>query len=242
MSSIAMVSPTRASTSSRARPMFSGPNAISSRTVGENTCASEFWNTNPTRERNPRENCSSSRLSSVTSVPNTSYRPTSGYSRPSSSFNSVDLPEPFAPSIANFSPCSTVSDTSSSAGKRSRYVYDTSRTSMTDDTIHPQRRARGYKTSDGKQRVVGTDPESRHGPGFAVVATRDHRHVHFLGERVRLPEQRARRRSHEDPRARDVVVARHCARPARGVHVGDRSQQVEEIPVSHSEHEDEHAR
>ena len=52
------------------RPMFSGPNASSSRTVGENTCASEFWKMKPTRPRKARENCSSSRWSSVTSVPN----------------------------------------------------------------------------------------------------------------------------------------------------------------------------
>ena len=45
----------------RARPMFSGPNAISSRTVGENTWASEFWKMNPTRDRKPWLNCSSSR-------------------------------------------------------------------------------------------------------------------------------------------------------------------------------------
>ena len=38
---------------SRGRPMFSGPKAISSRTDGENTWASEFWKMNPTRPRNP---------------------------------------------------------------------------------------------------------------------------------------------------------------------------------------------
>ena len=32
--------------------MFKGPNATSSRTVGENTWASEFWKMNPTRPRN----------------------------------------------------------------------------------------------------------------------------------------------------------------------------------------------
>ena len=84
--------------------MFSGPNAISSRTVGENTWASEFWKMNPTRDRKPRENCSSSRLSSVTSAPNAAVVPQSGNSRPSSTFSSVDLPQPFAPSSATFSP------------------------------------------------------------------------------------------------------------------------------------------
>ena len=58
--------------------MFSGPNAISSRTDGENTCASEFWNTNPTRDRNARENCSSSSVASVTDAPNAVYVPDSG--------------------------------------------------------------------------------------------------------------------------------------------------------------------
>ena len=70
MSSIASVSSTRAAASSRLRPMLSGPNAISSRTVGEKTCASEFWNTKPIRLRKPCENCSSSRWSSVTSASN----------------------------------------------------------------------------------------------------------------------------------------------------------------------------
>ena len=50
--------------------MFSGPKASSSRTEGENTWASEFWKMNPTRPRKPWLNCSSSRLSSVTSEPN----------------------------------------------------------------------------------------------------------------------------------------------------------------------------
>ena len=61
MSSIARVSSTRATTASDSRPMLSGPNASSSRTVGENTCASGFWKMNPTRLRKARENCSSSR-------------------------------------------------------------------------------------------------------------------------------------------------------------------------------------
>ena len=54
--------------------MLSGPNAISSRTLGENTCASEFWNTKPTRDRKPALNCSSSRRSSVTASPNAGIR------------------------------------------------------------------------------------------------------------------------------------------------------------------------
>ena len=72
MSSISSVSATRASTSAGVRPMLSGPKAISSRTVGEKTWASEFWNTKPIRDRKPRLNCSSSRLASVTLAPKAS--------------------------------------------------------------------------------------------------------------------------------------------------------------------------
>ena len=122
MPSIASVSSTRRSTSSVGKPMLSGPNAISSRTVGENTCASEFWNTKPTRERKPALNCSSSRRSSVTVSPNAVYAPESANSSPSSSFSSVDFPQPFAPSSATFSPRATCSETPSSAGNRPRYA------------------------------------------------------------------------------------------------------------------------
>ena len=46
--------------------------------------------------------------------------PASGKSSPSSTFSSVDFPQPLAPSSATFSPRATASDTPSSAGKRSR--------------------------------------------------------------------------------------------------------------------------
>src|SRR5579862_1719508 len=240
MSSIASASSMRSATSSRARPMFRGPNAISSRTVGENTWASEFWNTKPTRDRKPRENWASSRFSSVTSAPNTSYRPVSGYRSPSSSLSSVDLPQPFAPSNATFSPRSTVSDTLSSAGKRSRYAYDTLCTSMTDDTIDPQSCARRGETPDCEQHVHDPNAECRDGAGVSGVSTRHHRHVHFFGECVRLPEEGTGRRRDEGSPAGDVLVTGHGARLAGRVHVGDRAQQVEHVPVGHPEHEDEH--
>ena len=63
-------------------PRFSGPKAISSRTVGENTWASEFWKMKPTRDRNPRLNCSSSRSSSVTFSPNAVKRAGVGKDEP----------------------------------------------------------------------------------------------------------------------------------------------------------------
>ena len=102
-------------------PSCSGPNAISSRTVGENTCASEFWKMNPTRERKPIENCSSSQvvLGHGLAERLVAY-PQSGKIRPSRTFSSVDLPQPLAPSSATFSPRPTSNDTPSSAGKRSR--------------------------------------------------------------------------------------------------------------------------
>ena len=87
--------------------------------------------------------------------------PVSGNTSPSSTFSSVDLPQPFAPRSATFSPRRTVSDTSSSAGNRSRYAYDASSTassvavpdtvrSTSDDTVQPEcedggRRARGHE-------------------------------------------------------------------------------------------------
>ena len=69
ISSMARVSLTRSSAWSRLRAMLRGPKAISSRTVGQNTWASEFWKMNPIRERNAVLNCSSSSLSSVTTSP-----------------------------------------------------------------------------------------------------------------------------------------------------------------------------
>ena len=101
-------------------PMLSGPNAISSRTVGENTCASEFWKTKPTLERKPALNCSSSRRSSVTGSPKAEYVPVSANSSPSRILSSVDFPQPLAPSSATFSPRATASETPSSAAKRPR--------------------------------------------------------------------------------------------------------------------------
>ena len=61
----------------------------------------------PTRDRNPIENCSSSRFSSVTGSPNASNVPASGNIRPSRTFSSVDFPQPLAPSRATFSPLRT---------------------------------------------------------------------------------------------------------------------------------------
>ncbi len=118
--SIAITSAIRRSTSSGGSPICSGPNAISSRTVGENTWASEFWKMNPTRERNPIENRSSSRFSSVTGWPNARYVPASGKSRPSRILRRVDFPLPLAPRSATFSPRRTESDTPSRAVNRSR--------------------------------------------------------------------------------------------------------------------------
>ena len=100
--------------------MLRGPNAISSRTLEENTCASEFWKTKPTLERKPALNCSSSRRSSVTASPNAVYEPVSANSNPSSTFSNVDFPQPFAPSSASFSPRATRSETPSSAVNRPR--------------------------------------------------------------------------------------------------------------------------
>ena len=70
ISSIAITSAIRCSTSSRPMPSCSGPKATSSRTDGENTCASVFWKMKPTRLRKAVENCSSSSRSSVTGCPN----------------------------------------------------------------------------------------------------------------------------------------------------------------------------
>jgi hypothetical protein len=113
-------SSTRLEACARVSPSCNGPKAISSRTLGENTCASEFWKMNPTRARKPIENCSSSRLSSVTSAPKARYSPESGNTRPSSTLSRVDLPQPFAPSRATFSPGRTLKETPSSAVKRPR--------------------------------------------------------------------------------------------------------------------------
>ena len=97
-----------------------GPNATSSRTVAEKTCASLCWKTNPTRLRNPRLHCSSSSASSVIAVPKAVKVPLAGNTSPSSTFSSVDFPQPLAPSTATRSPGWTSSETPSSAGNRSR--------------------------------------------------------------------------------------------------------------------------
>ncbi len=69
MSSMSSTSATRPRVSSSGRPSCRQPNATSSSTVAENTCASEFWKTNPTWDRNDRLNSSSSSASSVTGEP-----------------------------------------------------------------------------------------------------------------------------------------------------------------------------
>ena len=53
-------------------------------------------------------------------APNARYVPGVGKTSPSSTFSSVDLPQPFAPSSATFSPGATSNETPSSAGNRSR--------------------------------------------------------------------------------------------------------------------------
>src|SRR5262249_20843680 len=157
--------------------------------------------------------------------PNASYRPRSGYTRPSSSLSRVDLPQPFAPSSATFSPRSMVSDTSASAGKRSRYVYDTFCTSMTDDTIDPQCRAACRQTPDREQPVDGADAERGNRPRVSGVPTRHHRLVDLFGERVRLPEERTGRRRDKGAPAGNIGLARDGPRLAGRVHVRDRAQQ-----------------
>ncbi len=110
-----MVSSVRCSTSPESSPRCSGPKAISSQTLGENSCASEFWKTKPTRRRNRCEKPSSRNAVSLSSSPKAEMRPALGKISPSSIFSSVDLPEPLAPSSASRSPGRTEKLTPDSA-------------------------------------------------------------------------------------------------------------------------------
>ena len=120
MSSMVRMSVTRAAAWARSSPSCSGPKASSSRTVGEKTWASLFWNTKPIRDRKAVFICSSSRVSSVIGSPKAVNVPVVGNTNPFNTLSRVDLPEPFAPSRASFSPRATVRSTPPRAGNRSR--------------------------------------------------------------------------------------------------------------------------
>ncbi len=79
-------------------PMWSGPNATSSYTVGLNSWSSGSWNTSPTRARIRRTEDRS------TSVPPIRTVPWVGSWMPLRCSISVLLPAPFGPTSATFSP------------------------------------------------------------------------------------------------------------------------------------------
>ena len=240
----ASVSSTRPATSSVARPMLSGPKAISSRTVGEKTWASEFWKMKPTRERKPAENCSSSRSSSVIGWPKARTcrrRGRAARRAPSAASTCRSRWRRAAPPSRRRR---TESDTSiegreaaevavaqrmagqqraGRAGRRSR-----GRRSAAVSRGHGRSRARRRATTQPATHTTSSDRRraGRKRAGVAGVATRHHRQVHLLGQGVGLAEQRAGRwrpRTAVPSRTSDVGPTGHgpcgpctCRSPSRG--------------------------
>src|SRR5271163_2718496 len=97
-------------------------------------------------------------------------RPLSGCSKPAISRNSVVLPQPDGPSSANSSPCSTDSDTSSTAATAPKFLL----TAL-------------ISRSGIAGSAAGLDPVPRSGAGALVIAGRrqvDIEQISHLGRRV----------------------------------------------------------
>ena len=110
MSSADSTSSTCRSASSRGTMAFSGPNIMSSYTVGMNIWLSEFCSTHPSACR------TWGKLVLSTVTPSTVMRPWP-CTNPSSSFISVDLPAPLAPISPTASPSCMRNDTFRTAGR-----------------------------------------------------------------------------------------------------------------------------
>ena len=106
-----MASSTRARISTGGTPRFSSAKATSSSTTVATIWLSGFWNTIPTFWR-----ISNSLSSSAVEMPSTVTVPAAGSKMALKCLASVDLPQPFAPSTATYSPRRTPSDSPSTAG------------------------------------------------------------------------------------------------------------------------------
>ena len=104
---------TRSCTWSGGRFIYSGPNATSSNTVGENSWSLGSWKTRPTQARTRFS------VRRVSAVPAILTAPSSPPSAPLRCSSNVDLPAPFGPTSASFSPASMFSEIPSSARRPS---------------------------------------------------------------------------------------------------------------------------
>ena len=118
-----MTSSVRFCTSSGGMSSWSGPKAISSKTVEEKSWMSGFWNRKPTFFRKNRAYSLSSRVSntsSFTGMPNAENSPDVGYVSALRIESNVDLPLPLAPRMAVCSPAWNDRVTPLSASNRLR--------------------------------------------------------------------------------------------------------------------------
>ena len=235
-----------------ARPMFSGPNAISSRTVGENTWASEFWKMKPTRERKPRENCSSSRWSSVTVCAERVEGAGVGEHEPVEHLEQRrlaaavgaeqrDLLAARRPSARRRRAPGTGRGRSSEASSHARSGVGSRSADGTVDPEHGRCATATQATTHtdveradrGRRSACARCPCSRATPSpCAPLPT------------ARAPCRTARRPTRRRTRRPDATSASRADRAglAGGVHVGHRAEEVEQVAVRHAEHEDEHLR
>ncbi len=195
MSSMASTSSTRSAADSRLIPSCRQPNAISSRTEGEKTCASEFWNTKPTRARKPRLNCSSSSLSSVTSSPNAAERAGVREQQPVEQLEQRGLAA--AVGAQQGDRLAGRDGQAHLVERREAFEIGVGQVAALE---HVHRRT-PRSTSSSRTAAATTpalhtasaasQPERAERPRVAGVAARDHRLVDLFGELVRLAEQRA---------------------------------------------------
>ena len=214
--------------------MLSGPNAISSRTVGENTWASEFWKMKPTRRGSRRLNCSSS---SVVLGDRPAERAVRARRRGTTQAVEDLQQRRLAAAVgAEQRDLLAAADVQRHVVER-REPLEVAR-SETSSTDEDGRSAPSgtvalrctTATATARQATPadvdrGREPVERRWCGRRRCSRGRPSPVHLLGQRVGLAEQRAGRRRHERAGpTRRRVSAPHRAGLAGRVHVGDRAQ------------------
>ena len=242
-------SATRSRTSASVRPSCSGPKASSSKTLEQNSCTSASWKTKPTRLRNSRRNAGLLErvLGERRGRTRRSCLP-SGKTSPSSILSSVDLPLPFAPTMATCSPAVDGQvDAAQSADARAVLVPDAGEATYSRSRGHrgittlsapsQRRRTRGRMPASHSPVARGR-PEADERRHRAREASREHRVVDVVGGLDRLA--RDERHALDDPPAvlRGRAGREHAAL-AREVDVLDRAQQRDDLLLRHRERGDD---
>ena len=209
----------------------------------------------PTRERKPRENCSSSRPSSVIDLAERLEGAGVGEDEPVEHLEQRRLAAAVGAEQRHLlAPLdrrarrrrargSGRGRRSAGRGRRGAGRRPRCRVHQPTERSRPRMATPTSDAADDPHHVQRPDAEGLQRPRVAVVAAGEHRQVHLVRQRVRLAEQRAGRGGDEPPprapRRRRGSTVRDVA---GGVHVRHRAEEVEQVAVGHAEHEDEHLR